>query len=598
MLEIQVGLIAMKIPLKITSKTILLFITVLLFNLSPLAPLENETKAYTAPGYNGTFVYYSFRDGASGIYRMDNGIETQILANPAPSGPVTWSPDGQYLYLTATSGGNGDIYRMRPDGTELTRLTTAPGSDYGPTISKDGTKLVFRSVRDGTNEIYIMNTDGTEQTRVTNNSTTEFNPEISPDNTKIAFYDTRYGTDEIFTINVDGSGEQRLTNNDVMDFAPKWSSDGTRIGYTSRPDGHNEVYVMNADGTNQTRLTISITNAPFGNWSITGETIYYLLDGDFYSMDSDGSNKVKILEDSEHPELQPFMSIVGPSPDGRYLVFESSALISPTIYTLNLTDLSISQIVDTPWSGAQGAGFQPLPNTPPVLATKTTTLQSGTSRLVDVLAGATDEEALSGSNIAITGAPAHGSASVEAGKVRYAADSGYVGVDSVGYEVCDSFLLDQKCSTKTLGITVTPALGVTKINGENYDAGVASYATPSLRPAFSGIATPGAEVTVEIHSDPIILTATADGSGNWSVTPTFDLPSGEHMVYISATLNGITTELDSFGLVVGGLAETGEPILPVLTGSAVMGIAGAVLVLYKLRGISQRTEHSKRGVLQ
>ena len=195
---------------------------------------------------------------------------------------------------------------------------------------------------------------------------------------------------------------------------------------------------------------------------------------------------------------------------------------------------------------------------------------------------------MSGSTISITSLPVHGSAVVEAGKIRYTANADYAGQDSVDYEVCDSFMLDQQCSEETLGITVTPALGLTKVNGESYDAEVESYSTASLRPTFSGTATPGSEVTVEIHSDPIILTTTADGSGNWSVTPAFDLPSGQHMVYISASLNGLTTELGVFGLTVGSLASTGIDMrLTILFPIVAIG-AGTALLSFKLRKLNTK----------
>lgn len=52
------------------------------------------------------------------------------------------------------------------------------------------------------------------------------------------------------------------------------------------------------------------------------------------------------------------------------------------------------------------------------------------------------------------------------------------------------------------------------------------------RPTFSGVATPGATVTVTVHSDPVVCTTTADSNGNWSCTLPSDLVAGEHMVYV------------------------------------------------------------------
>ncbi len=51
-------------------------------------------------------------------------------------------------------------------------------------------------------------------------------------------------------------------------------------------------------------------------------------------------------------------------------------------------------------------------------------------------------------------------------------------------------------------------------------------------PTFSGVANPGATVTVTVHSDPVTCTTTADANGNWSCTLPTSLPAGEHTVYV------------------------------------------------------------------
>ena len=58
---------------------------------------------------------------------------------------------------------------MNADGSNQTKLTNNPASDYLPSWSPDGSKIVFHSDRDGNNEIYVMNADGSNQTNITNN---------------------------------------------------------------------------------------------------------------------------------------------------------------------------------------------------------------------------------------------------------------------------------------------------------------------------------------------------------------------------------------------------------------------------------------------
>jgi Tol biopolymer transport system component len=61
------------------------------------------------------------------------------LGLPSGSGArqPSWSPDGAWIVFSLTQGGDADLYAVRPDGTELTRLTESAGSqdsspDWGP----------------------------------------------------------------------------------------------------------------------------------------------------------------------------------------------------------------------------------------------------------------------------------------------------------------------------------------------------------------------------------------------------------------------------------------------------------------------------------
>ena len=64
-----------------------------------------------------------------------------------------------------------DIYKIRPDGTELVRLTEDPGIADEPAYSHDGKRLYLTSTRDRKNpyeiELYVMPATGGDQRRVT-----------------------------------------------------------------------------------------------------------------------------------------------------------------------------------------------------------------------------------------------------------------------------------------------------------------------------------------------------------------------------------------------------------------------------------------------
>jgi hypothetical protein len=95
-----------------------------------------------------------------------------------------------------------------------------------------------------------------------------------------------------------------------------------------------------------------------------------------------------------------------------------------------------------------------------------------------------------------------------------------------------------------------------------------------------GTAEPGSEIKVEIHSNPIILTTTADSSGNWSVAPTQDIPNGDHQVIVTASKDGSTSSPLNFVLGINtGLAATGTPIWPI----SILGLLGLLASRQKLK---------------
>lgn len=74
---------------------------------------------------------------------------------PGQNGRIAFSSDRDY-----------EIYTMRPDGTDMRKLTNNTISDYYPAWSADGTKMVFTKRFDSANNIFIMDTDGKNKRRV------------------------------------------------------------------------------------------------------------------------------------------------------------------------------------------------------------------------------------------------------------------------------------------------------------------------------------------------------------------------------------------------------------------------------------------------
>lgn len=96
----------------------------------------------------GTFVPLSAE-----IYTVaaDGTDYRQLTQGGAPADGPEYSPDGEWLYFnTEQFDGHAQLARMRPDGTEVTRLSTSPTVDWFPHISPDGRRAVYIAFPPGT----------------------------------------------------------------------------------------------------------------------------------------------------------------------------------------------------------------------------------------------------------------------------------------------------------------------------------------------------------------------------------------------------------------------------------------------------------------
>jgi len=172
-----------------------------------------------------------------------------------------------------------DIYTSRTDGSDLRRLTDAPGYDAEATLSPDGSRIVFTSVRDGDLDIHTMNVDGSDVRRLTTELGYDGGPFYSHDGRHIVYrafhpemeqeqdayrrllaqHLVRPSRMELWVMNADGTDRRQITNLGGANFAPYFTPDDRRIIFASNhtnPRGRNfDLYLVNLDGTGLEQVT-------------------------------------------------------------------------------------------------------------------------------------------------------------------------------------------------------------------------------------------------------------------------------------------------------------------------------------------------------
>jgi TolB protein len=194
---------------------------------------------------DGTRLAFEASDGAGHtnvfIASADGSNRAQITQASSYDGQATWSPSnpglplysgeaaraGTDLAIAVEQNNQWDIYTIRADGSNLTRLTSDPAQDWQPAWSPRGDKIAFVSNRGGTFQIYTMAPDGSSVTRLTDFPVGAEQPAWSPDGRWLAF--VAYTGDgqasqrrEICLMMADGRGLVRLTQNAWEDTEPTW----------------------------------------------------------------------------------------------------------------------------------------------------------------------------------------------------------------------------------------------------------------------------------------------------------------------------------------------------------------------------------------
>jgi Tol biopolymer transport system component len=282
---------------------------------------ENAEAYFSFAG--DRLIFQSTRDGhgCDRIYTMNlDGSDLQMVSTG--TGRTTCAyfyPDDDWIVYASTHEGGPecppvpdhsrgyvwplypsyDLYRARPDGSEISKLTDVPGYDAEATISPSGDRIVFTSMRDGDLEIYSMNLDGSDVVRLTHEVGYDGGPFYSPDGSKIV-YRARHPTDpdeiadyqalladglirpsklEIWVMDADGGNQRQITDLGVAAFGPFFHPSGDKIIFSSNhgdPAGREfELFMVDLDGSNLEQITYSGGFDGFPMFAPDGETFVF-----------------------------------------------------------------------------------------------------------------------------------------------------------------------------------------------------------------------------------------------------------------------------------------------------------------------------------
>ena len=199
----------------------------------------------TAPGAKERIFVDQWSPTRSVLYvaNADGSDPRKLVAGTHRDYNASFSSGGEWVVFTSERFGSADIFRVRPDGLGLERLTDDPAFDDQAALSPDGGQLAFVSTRArGSTDIHILDLASGKVRNLTDAEGGDFRPSWSPDGRMLAFSSDRGGgfpkaagrwehvhPASVYIVAADGTGLRKVSAAGQLGGSPKWSADGRRV---------------------------------------------------------------------------------------------------------------------------------------------------------------------------------------------------------------------------------------------------------------------------------------------------------------------------------------------------------------------------------
>jgi eukaryotic-like serine/threonine-protein kinase len=257
------------------------------------------------------------------VVPFDGGGAEQLVG---PAGATcstgAWSPDGNWIYLSANQGGRFHIWRQHFPGGEPEPVTSGPTEEEGIAMARDGNSFLT-SV--GTRYWTIWIHDGNGDHQMSSEGDV-FATTFSRDGTKLYYLKRAAQSDaaELWSTELASGSSDRVVPGYGIDatFSEYYASyavteDGNWVAFLKRDEkGISHIWTASTDHRTSPHQLPSVENEDSPMFLPTGDLVYRASEGGknyIYTRRRDGSGRKKLLE-------QAILDLTAVSPDGRWIV--------------------------------------------------------------------------------------------------------------------------------------------------------------------------------------------------------------------------------------------------------------------------------------
>ena len=191
----------------------------------------------------------------SGMLRIisTTGATLRQIDDPCFRSDPTWSPDGSQIAYSSCSG----LSIVNSDGSSPMPIPNTVGFNGAPEWSPNGLWIAMVSCCDDP-DIWKIEPDGENLTQVVDRDGVQTNPTWSPDSEQVAFEDwSDPSNNDIHLVDATGGSEKRITTSPARDEQPSWTPRGDRILFGSSRGGGG-MFTMTPDGTDVRGVDVPI----------------------------------------------------------------------------------------------------------------------------------------------------------------------------------------------------------------------------------------------------------------------------------------------------------------------------------------------------
>jgi DNA-binding winged helix-turn-helix (wHTH) protein/Tol biopolymer transport system component len=233
------------------------------------------------------------------LISLGGRLDVKPIGPQGPCRSAGWSPDGSWMYFTASVDGHSHLWRQRFPNGKPEQITSGPVEAEGVAVEPDG-RSIITSMGVQESAIWIHDANGERSMSSEGEIVADISPPSFGADDKVLYYLLRHGSDgpepELWRMMVD-SGKSEAVFPGVSMLAYDVSPDGKQVVYCAAlRDGMRQLWLAPVDRSSPPRR-IGDSGNTRPHFGPRGQILFQATEGNFNyleQMNPDGSARSKV----------------------------------------------------------------------------------------------------------------------------------------------------------------------------------------------------------------------------------------------------------------------------------------------------------------